>query len=81
MILDSVLEDPAVDSPQPPRDTPPYLAALYAIPLLTKDQEQHLFRKMNYLKYRADRLRQRIDPERPDVELSDRIEELPVEAL
>ena len=35
----------------------PELAPLYEVPLLTKDQEQHLFRKMNYLKYKASRLR------------------------
>ncbi len=36
-----------------PRDVPPELAPLYEVPLLSKDQEQHLFRKMNYLKYQA----------------------------
>jgi RNA polymerase sigma factor (sigma-70 family) len=36
-----------------PRDVPPELAPLYEVPLLSKDQEQHLFRKMNYLKSRA----------------------------
>jgi RNA polymerase sigma factor (sigma-70 family) len=39
-----------------PRDAPPELASLYEMPLLTKPQEQHLFRKMNYLKYKAARL-------------------------
>ena len=39
---------------------PPYLAALYDVPLLTREQEQHLFRKMNYLKYRAGRLRDKL---------------------
>jgi RNA polymerase sigma factor (sigma-70 family) len=39
-----------------PKDAPPELAALYEMPLLTKPQEQHLFRKMNFLKYRAARL-------------------------
>jgi RNA polymerase sigma factor (sigma-70 family) len=39
-----------------PRDAPPELAALYEMPLLTKPQEQHLFRKMNFLKFRAARL-------------------------
>ncbi len=36
-----------------PKDAPPELASLYAMPLLTKPQEQHLFRKMNFLKYRS----------------------------
>jgi RNA polymerase sigma factor (sigma-70 family) len=39
-----------------PKDAPPELASLYEMPLLSKPQEQHLFRKMNYLKYRAARL-------------------------
>lgn len=39
-----------------PKDAPPELASLYETPLLTKDQEQHLFRKMNYLKFKAGRL-------------------------
>src|SRR5947209_12324430 len=36
-----------------PRDVPVELAPLYEVPLLSKEQEQHLFRKMNYLKYKA----------------------------
>jgi RNA polymerase primary sigma factor len=40
-----------------PKDVPAELASQYEWPLLTKDQEQHLFRKMNYLKFKADRLR------------------------
>ncbi|HUQ71626.1 MAG TPA: sigma-70 family RNA polymerase sigma factor [Planctomycetaceae bacterium] len=51
---------PVADSPAevivPPADTPPYLARLYSVPLLTREQEFHLFRQMNYLKFRAQRL-------------------------
>ncbi|MEL6894814.1 MAG: sigma-70 family RNA polymerase sigma factor, partial [Planctomycetota bacterium] len=43
-----------------PSDLPPYLAALYDVPLLDKGQEQHLFRKMNYLKHRASRVRDHV---------------------
>jgi RNA polymerase sigma factor (sigma-70 family) len=39
-----------------PKDAPPELISNYEMPLLTKEQEQHLFRKMNYLKYRAHKL-------------------------
>jgi len=39
-----------------PKDAPPELMSNYEMPLLTKDQEQHLFRKMNFLKYRAAKL-------------------------
>ena len=38
---------------------PPYLASLYEVPLLTREQEAHLFRKFNYLKYKAAKLRKR----------------------
>ena len=39
-----------------PKDAPVELISNYEMPLLTKDQEQHLFRKMNFLKYKAARL-------------------------
>lgn len=39
-----------------PKDAPPELASLYEMPLLNKDQEQHLFRKMNFLKFKAKQL-------------------------
>jgi RNA polymerase sigma factor (sigma-70 family) len=39
-----------------PKDAPPELASLYEVPLLNKEQEQHLFRKFNYLKFRAAKL-------------------------
>lgn len=68
-------------TPKAPPGTPPYLAALYAIPLLTADQERHLFRKMNYLKFRASVLRDQLDPNRPRKSLLNRIEPLLSEAL
>jgi RNA polymerase sigma factor (sigma-70 family) len=48
----------------PPADTPPYLARLYTVPLLTRDQEFHLFRQMNFQKFRANQLltRSRVSP-------------------
>jgi RNA polymerase primary sigma factor/RNA polymerase sigma factor len=48
-----------------PPGLPPYLASLYEVPLLTREQELHLFRKMNYLKFRACKLREKLDPSRP----------------
>ena len=39
-----------------PKDAPPELISNYQMPLLTKDQEQHMFRKMNFLKHRASRM-------------------------
>ena len=64
-----------------PAGTPAYLVPLYSIPLLTHAQEQHLFRKMNYLKYLATELRQEIDLEDPQPELLDEIEKLLSQAL
>ncbi len=43
-----------------PADLPSYLAALYDVALLTREQEYHLFRKMNYLKHKASRLREQL---------------------
>ena len=62
---------PLPESEMPPKKSrlpsglPPYLASLYEVPLLTRKQEAHLFRKMNYLKYKASRLRDKLDPARP----------------
>lgn len=62
--------------PRRPSGLPPYLASLYEIPLLTKEQEQHLFRKYNYLKFKATKLRQSLDMENPKSTVMDEIEEL-----
>ena len=43
-----------------PKDVSAELAPLYEVPLLNKEQEQHLFRKMNYLKHKASLLRRRL---------------------
>ena len=46
---------------RPPADLPPYLRALYTVPLLSHDSERELFRRYNYLKCKADALRREID--------------------
>jgi RNA polymerase sigma factor (sigma-70 family) len=72
-----------------PKDAPPELASCYEYPLLTKEQEQHQFRKMNYLKYKAARLRDQmrkqgdeieIDPSRVRIQTLKEIEDLQAEA-
>jgi len=73
-----------------PKDVPPELASLYEVPLLNKEQEQHLFRKMNYLKYKASQLRRRlrkddetndlVDPAKVRIQDLNRIEELQKQA-
>lgn len=57
-----------------------YLARLYEVPLLSQEEETHLFRKMNYLKFLADRLRQKLNPRTATVSQLDRIEELQAQA-
>ncbi|MBI1345164.1 sigma-70 family RNA polymerase sigma factor [bacterium] len=59
-----------------PSGLPPYLASLYAIPLLTREEEVYYFRKMNFLKYQAAELRKTIDPTRPRAKDMDRVEAL-----
>src|SRR5262249_10596655 len=59
-----------------PKDAPPELAPLYEVPLLSKEQEQHLFRKMNFLKHQAARLREDLDPAHARTQDLARIEEL-----
>jgi len=75
-----------------PKDVPAELASLYEVPLLDKEQEQHLFRKMNYLKFKASQLRdelqkdgdegddQEIDPTRVRTQTLKEIEDLQTEA-
>ncbi|MGC9454951.1 MAG: sigma-70 family RNA polymerase sigma factor [Phycisphaerae bacterium] len=68
---ETILAEPAVGgqptqtgTPKPPPDLPEYFRQLYRVPLLTPQQERDLFRRYNYLKYKADRLRARIDVNR-----------------
>jgi hypothetical protein len=44
---------------QPPGAAAPELATLYRVPLLNREQEQHLFRKMNFLKHKVNQIHQR----------------------
>lgn len=59
-----------------PKDVPAQMAHLYEWPLLTKEQEQHLFRKMNFLKHKLNKLQQSIDPARAKVSELQGLEEL-----
>ena len=73
--------DTPTKKPRAPSGLPPYLASLYEVPLLTREQEVHLFRKLNYLKYEASELRAQLDVNRPNSPLMDRIDELYDESL
>jgi RNA polymerase primary sigma factor/RNA polymerase sigma factor len=59
-----------------PSGLPPYLASLYEVPLLNREQEGHLFRKFNYLKFKAAKLRSQLDPAKAKSSLMDEIESL-----
>ncbi len=52
--------EPPPDMLEPPEGIPPYLAELYGIPLLSREREKELFRKYNYIKYRAAMLQETI---------------------
>lgn len=70
---------PDVDSPAL-SGLPPYIAALYSLPLLTASGEAALFRKMNFLKYWVNVFRSTIDPKRPCFETIEEIRILLAEA-
>ncbi len=56
-------------------------AARSGPPFLSREQEAQLFRKMNYLKCRANQLREQLDPDRPNPADLDETELLQCEAL
>ncbi|WP_152052742.1 sigma-70 family RNA polymerase sigma factor [Tautonia marina] len=64
-----------------PKGLPPYLASLYEVPLLSREQEAHLFRKMNFLKYKAYLRREKLDPHKAKTAELDEIDRLQDEAL
>ena len=67
--------------PSAPKGLPIYLKTLYRTPLLTKDQEQSLFRRYNYLKFKAARICESLQKDRaPKVEDIEQIERLMDEA-
>jgi RNA polymerase sigma factor (sigma-70 family) len=66
---------------RPPPGLPPYLAQLYSIPLLTKEQEAYYFRRMNYLKFCAARFRDQLDVSRAKSRVMDQIERYLDEAV
>jgi glutathione S-transferase len=59
-----------------PPGLPPYLANLYSIPLLTKDEEVYYFRKYNYLKFKAARMRDQLDIAKAKTRVLNDIEQL-----
>jgi RNA polymerase primary sigma factor len=68
-------EEPAEKSPRRTR-----LSALFRAPLLRPEMEQALFRRMNFLKYRATRRRSLLNPARPQKSLIAEVEWLLAQA-
>jgi RNA polymerase primary sigma factor len=66
---------------KPPQGTSPILAGIYGEPVLTREQEVHLFRKMNFLKHQASRFRGAINPAKVMAADLDLVEALQAEAL
>ncbi len=66
--------------PSAPAELPPYLRSLYGVPLLTADQEKDLFRRYNYLKHKADKVRRQVDPAQVRTAQLKRIEQLLMQA-
>ncbi len=81
-----IMHNPALDYPaykqkETPDGMPAYFADLSRRPPLKRDEEQALFRKYNYIKYRFARLREALKPSEGDSpELLARLEGLATEA-
>jgi len=73
--------DELVKKARLPSGLPPYLASLYEVPLLNRVQEAHLFRKLNFLKYKASNLREKLNVSQPRSTLMDQIEAIYEEAV
>jgi len=59
-----------------PKDVDATMTYLYERPLLNFKQEQHLFRKMNFLKHKLQKLKETVDPARARVQDLETLERL-----
>lgn len=59
---------------KPPKGLPAYLQHLYEVPLLSREQEGYLFRRMNYRKCKAVQLLSNLHPSRAKKDQMDHIE-------
>ncbi|MFP6763838.1 MAG: sigma factor, partial [Planctomycetaceae bacterium] len=75
------LELPDHCSLDPDSKIPSYLADLYVTPVLTREQEQFLFRRMNYLKFKAAAIRDNLPKSRQKAGDMDWLESLLEESL
>lgn len=61
---------------KPPPGLPPYLASLYALPLLTREEEAFYFRKMNFLKFQAAEIVRGLSVAQPHGREMDQVDQL-----
>ncbi|MFM9964165.1 MAG: sigma-70 family RNA polymerase sigma factor [Planctomycetaceae bacterium] len=64
-----------------PEGLPAYLESLYQLPLLTREEEGYYFRKMNYLKFKAEELRKTLNPQRPKSDVMREVERMLEDSL
>lgn len=57
-----------VSSMRAPKDVEAHMAYLYERPLLSREQEAHMFRKMNFLKHQLSKIQKELDPARARVQ-------------
>jgi RNA polymerase primary sigma factor len=79
--ITDLADDPVPHRFQPSEWLTPLPAARSGPPFLSREQEAHLFRKMNYLKCRSNQLREQFDPDWPNSGDLDEIERLECDAL
>ena len=79
--LTHTADDQVSRRPEPSDGLTPFPNGRSGPPFLSREQEAHLFRKMNYLKWRANQLREQLNPDWPDLADLDEIERLQCEAL
>ncbi len=72
-VLQGEVVEPSIPSAVP-KNLPAHLARMCETSILTREEERELFRRLNYLKYRANMLRSRLDPQHPDVAMLERAE-------
>lgn len=62
--------------PQHAPQLPGYISDLYAFPVLTREQEYFLFRKMNYLMFKAKTARDALPKSQPEIAAMDQVDSL-----
>ncbi|MDP7277477.1 MAG: sigma-70 family RNA polymerase sigma factor [Planctomycetaceae bacterium] len=80
-ILGEAPENPGARVTKAPPGLPAYLASLYTLPVLTREQEQYHFRKMNFLRWQASVARKDLRGRRPVSARMDRVEALLEESM